>query len=73
MVKTVFIAPAREFNWCFTVSVGFANLQINGIAAAAFCSMHTAVQKQNVVSAYFTSKQILHFAFAEQHRSKEKT
>ena len=28
---------------------------------------YTVVQRQNAVSAYFTSKQILHFAFAEQH------
>ena len=29
--------------------------------------MHTAVQRQKAVSAYFTSKQILPFAFAEQY------
>ena len=30
-----------------------------------FC-VSSAVQSQNAVSAYFTSKQILHFGFAEQ-------
>ena len=43
---------------------------INAIILLYKCGhrVHTAAQSQKAVSAYFTSKQILPFDFAEQHR-----
>ena len=61
----------QKSEWCFNVGSPSTTLdqhRIN-IRSTPSVSYYTAMQRQKAVSAYFTSKQILPFAFAEQYMS----